>query len=88
MMMAVMIALCVVVSMICAGLLMRAFMQNRTGLLFWSAMCFIGLAIENCILFVDLVVLPTEPDLSVFRNVIAVIALCCLTYGFLWRGAE
>jgi hypothetical protein len=88
MMMAVMISLCVLVSTICAGLLLRAFFQNKSGLLFWSSMCFTGLAVENCILFVDLVLLPTEPDLSVMRNVTAVLALCCLTYGFLWRGTE
>jgi hypothetical protein len=88
MMMAVMIALCAVVSTICAALLLRAFAQNKSAMLFWSAMCFVGLAIENCVLFVDLVLLPTEPDLSLVRNISAVVALCCLCYGFLWRGAD
>lgn len=87
-MMECMLLLCVLVSSLCAILLLRAFQTNRNGLLPWTALCFIGLAVENCVLFLDLVVLPTQVDLSIVRNVSALFGLVSLSYGFLWRGNE
>jgi hypothetical protein len=43
----------------------------------WSSLCFVGLAINNVLLFVDLVFLPNV-DLSVVRSITALIALVLL----------
>jgi hypothetical protein len=70
-------------SLLCAGLLMRAYMRSRTKLLFWCAIGFGGLAIENVVLFIDLVVLPTT-DLSLVRHGAALAGLMCMLYGLIW----
>ncbi|MES2765378.1 MAG: DUF5985 family protein [Bacteroidota bacterium] len=77
--------LCVAASLTCTALLLRAYAQNRVRLLLWSGMCFIGLTINNVILFLDVVVFP-ENDLYVFRMIATIIGLLCLLYGFIWEA--
>ncbi len=50
--------LCMVTSMLCAGLLLRSYRHNRGRLLMWSSLCFVGLAINNVLLLIDLVIVP------------------------------
>jgi drug/metabolite transporter (DMT)-like permease len=76
-------ALCGATSVACALLLARGYFRTRTRLLLWSALCFIGLAINNALLFVDLVIFP-EIDLSIWRGLAAVIGMGCLLYGMIW----
>jgi hypothetical protein len=75
--------LCALTSFACALLLWRGYRRSHTRLLFWSALCFIGLALNNAFLFLDLVVLPGW-DLSLFRGLSALIGLGCLLYGMIW----
>jgi hypothetical protein len=72
--------LCAVTSAVCAILLVRSWRENRVVLLFWSALCFAGLAINNLLLFVDKVVI-TGVDLSLARSLSALIAVSVLVYG-------
>jgi hypothetical protein len=72
--------LCALTSAACAVLLLRAFGRTRVRLLFWSALCFLGLTLNNALLFVDLVVWP-ESDLSLVRGVAALVALAVLVSG-------
>jgi hypothetical protein len=67
----------------CAVLLFRGYLRRRLRLLMWSAICFVGLTINNVALFVDLVVFP-EIDLRVARLVPALIGMTLLLYGFIW----
>jgi multidrug transporter EmrE-like cation transporter len=78
--------LCAATSIMCAVLLMRAYGQSRAKLLFWSGLCFIGLAANNVLLFIDLVVVPTAVDLSVLRNSVGVGALAVLLFGLVWES--
>lgn len=73
--------LCMLTSAGCAFLLLRSFQRTRTRLLLWSSVCFTGLAINNALLFVDLVVNPDSISLLLVRNVTAFAALGALTYG-------
>ena len=75
--------LCAMTSAACAMLLFRAFCRNRTRLLLWSSLCFVGLSINNALLFADKVILPTV-DLSIWRMLSALLALCVLLYGLIW----
>jgi hypothetical protein len=75
--------LCAAMSLLCTGLLLRAYMRNKTKLLFWCAIGFAGLALENVVLFIDLVVLPTT-DLSLIRHGAALMSLLCMLYGLIW----
>ncbi len=77
--------LCAITSMICAAMLTRSYRKNRTRLLLWSSLCFLGLALNNIVLFVDLVMAPTV-DLSLWRACIALVALCLLVFGLIWEA--
>lgn len=76
-------SLCAITSLICAALLLRSHLANRTPLLFWSSLCFLGLALNNILLFIDLVVVPTI-DLSFYRAVCALAAVSVLLIGLIW----
>jgi hydrogenase/urease accessory protein HupE len=77
--------LCALTSVVCAGLLLRSYTANRSKLLLWSTLCFVGLAINNILLFVDLVVVP-DLDLRLARSGSAISALALLTFGLVWES--
>jgi hypothetical protein len=72
--------LCAATSIVCALLLFRGYRQNKTQLLFWSSLCFAGLALNNILLYLDLVVV-SSVDLSLWRNSMALISLLLLLFG-------
>ena len=76
--------LCVVTSGICAGLLLRGYARNRVPLLLWSGLCFVGLMLNNLLLFVDVHVVPLI-DLSAWRTVPALVGVLLLLYGMIWE---
>lgn len=75
--------LCAATSIVCAALLLRSYFHRRTRLLLWSSLCFIGLALNNALLFVDLVVVPTV-DLFYLRNAPGLAGLMLLVFGLIW----
>jgi hypothetical protein len=75
-------ALCTATSFACAVLLLRAYSQSRVRLLFWSGLCFIGLALNNALLFVDLQIFP-DVDLSIIRTLPALVGVLMLIYGLI-----
>ena len=79
-------ALCALTSTACALLLWRGWAETRTRLLLWSALCFVGLAVNNGVLFVDKVVAP-DVDLSTLRLSTALAALLILLAGLIWEAA-
>jgi hypothetical protein len=76
--------LCALTSALCAALLLRSYFRSRTRLLVWSSLAFVGLALNNVLLFVDLVLLPDTVDLSLLRNFLALAALSLLVFGLIW----
>ena len=66
-------------------LFFRAYSRSGVRLLFWSALAFVCLSINNVLLFVDLVVFP-EIDLRVYRLAAALIGVLFLIYGFIWES--
>jgi hypothetical protein len=77
--------LCALTSVLCAGLLLRSYRANRSKLLLWSTLCFVGLALNNILLFVDIVLVP-DVDLQFFRTGSALVALVLLTIGLVWEN--
>lgn len=75
--------LCALTSLGCAGMLLRTYLRRGTRVLLWSSLCFVGLAANNAILFVDLVVLPNV-DLSALRAVCGAAAVLVLVVGLIW----
>lgn len=76
--------LCALTSIACAGLLIRGYWQARERLLLWASLCFVGLAINNVLLFVDVIVVPAV-DLSVLRAGVALAAMALLLHGLIWE---
>lgn len=76
--------LCALTSMACAILLLRGYLRSRARLLLWSGWCFVFLALNNVLLYVDVEILPSR-DLSLVRSVSIVIALALLLYGLIWE---
>jgi hypothetical protein len=76
--------LCTIASLVAAALLLRSYRRTRSRLLMWSTCCFIGLAINNILLLVDLVVVP-DVDLRFVRSGAAVVALGMLVVGLVWE---
>lgn len=76
--------LCALTSIICAALLLRGYSQTRVRLLFWSGLCFAGLAVNNILLVVDIRVGPAL-DLEVWRTLPAVAGVALLIYGLIWE---
>lgn len=74
------------VSLTCGVLLVRAYGRVRKRLLLWSGICFLGLAVSNCLTFLDLIVLPTQIDLYVWRLLATTAAMLVLLYGLIWEG--
>lgn len=72
--------LCAITSISCAVLLFRGHRQSRSRLLFWSCLCFAGLALNNAMLLVELWTGP-HIDLRVPRTAVAVVAVGMLIYG-------
>lgn len=72
-------------SLACALLLLRGYTRSTKKLLLWSGLCFLGFAISNLLIFVDLVLVP-EIDLYRYRLAAALIAMCLLLYGLIWES--
>ncbi|MBI3471101.1 MAG: hypothetical protein HY013_07070 [Candidatus Solibacter usitatus] len=66
-----------------SGLLLRGFQRNRSRLLLWSGLCFAALALNNALVFADLVIFP-EVDLSLWRSAAGLAGLALLLYGLIW----
>lgn len=79
----VLLTLAVLTCLACTVLLYRGYLRTGARLLFWSALCFIGLSVSNVMLFFDLVLFPTEIDLRIYRLASALIGLSFLVYGFI-----
>lgn len=74
--------LCAATSIVCGVLLLRGYHLSKTQLLFWASLCFLGLAINNVILFVDLIILPGV-DLFWWRTLPAIGGMAILLYGLI-----
>lgn len=77
--------LCIATSVACTWLLVRGWRRTGTRLLFWSALCFGFLAVNNLLVFVDLIVLPLV-DLRPLRLAASLGAVTVLLWGLIWEA--
>lgn len=80
--------LCFATSSGCAFLLARSWASGRSRLLLWSALCFSLLALNNLLVVIDLVVLPTAVTLQLPRVATSLAAVAVLLFGFIWDMEE
>jgi hypothetical protein len=75
--------LCMAASLLCAGLLARAYLRDRTRLLFWTAIGFAFFALNNLTLAADMLIFP-QIDLWPLRQAFLAAGLAALLIGFVW----
>ncbi|HEY8361183.1 MAG TPA: DUF5985 family protein [Ramlibacter sp.] len=78
-------SLCALTSILCAVLLWRSWLASGARLLFWSALCFAALSVNNVLLVIDRVILPVEVNLYTWRLVAAFSAVLLLLFGLVWE---
>ena len=77
--------LCATTSLVAAAMLLRQYLRRRTRLLLWSVIGFAGLAVNNVLVYVDLVVF-AGIDLSLIRSAAGAAAMISLMYGLIWEA--
>ena len=77
--------LCALTSIMCFVLLWRSWRASGARLLFWAALCFACLSVNNVLLVVDRIILPVEVDLQIWRLVWALAAVLLLVFGLVWE---
>ncbi len=77
-------SLCALTSIACFGLLLRSWLASRHRILFWSALCFAGLSINNLVLVLDKVVF-LQVDLTLWRLGLGMVAILLLLIGLVWE---
>ena len=70
--------LCAATSVGCAGLLLFAWLGQRSRLILGTLLCFLGLATTNTLLAVDVIALPD--DRLQWRGIPAALGLAALAY--------
>lgn len=77
-------ALGALTTVLCAALLLLQHARVKQRLLLFSGLCFVGLALSNILIFVDLVVTPNI-DLYLWRIGTAIAGMGLLLYGLIWE---
>jgi hypothetical protein len=75
--------LCFLTSCACLVLLVRGYQRGGSRLLLWTALCFVFLALNSGLVFLDIVIFP-QVDLRMVRDATSLIAVATLLFGFIW----
>lgn len=81
---AIIYSLCTVLSLGIAILLWRHFRKTHSRVLYWSALCFTGLTLNNFLLVVDKLDI-VDADLTSFRQLAALLSLLLLLFGLIYE---
>jgi hypothetical protein len=65
--------------------LFRGYARTGVRLLFWSGLCFVGLMLDNVMLYVDVIVFPNV-SLEIWRKIPGLIAIMLLLFGLVWES--
>ena len=79
--------LCALTSIAAAVMLLRGYARSHARLLFWSGLCFAGLALNNILLIIDLRVI-SSVSLEFWRAIPALLGVALLVYGLVWESAR
>jgi hypothetical protein len=78
--------LCAATCLLCAVMLFRGYFRTKVRLLFWAGLCFVGLMLDNVLLYVDIVVTGPAFSLAVWRKIPGLLALMLLVFGLVWES--
>lgn len=76
--------LCALTAFVCGWFLLRAYYARQSALLFWSAVFFGIQTVNNILLVMDKLVFPSI-DMTIWRYMIALLAIMALLYGLVMR---
>lgn len=79
--------LCAATSLTAAALLLRQHRARRSPLLFWSFIAFIGLAVNNVLVYIDFS-LVQDVSLAFPRTLAGTLGMLALCYGLIWESSE
>lgn len=74
-----------ITTLLCAALLLRAFVNARKRLLLWSGLCFVGLTISNLFVVADLLLFPNV-DLYTYRLGSTAVSMTFILFGLIWES--
>jgi len=77
--------LCAMTALVCAVLLLLGSRRAGSRMLFWSGMCFAGLAFTNLVVVIDAMDLFPYENFSTLRLGSALVALMLLLYGLIFE---
>lgn len=77
--------LCAATSLTSGFLLWRAARGEGARLLFWSSLCFFGMALNNVLLYVDFHVFP-DVNMYLAPQIAQLASLIVLCYGLIWEA--
>jgi hypothetical protein len=75
--------LCAGTCLLCAVMLLRGYARTHVRLLLWSGLCFVGLMLDNVMLYVDVVVVP-DVSLIIVRKIPGLVGIVLLLFGLVW----
>lgn len=77
--------LCALTSLACAVLLLRSWLRTRSSRLpLWSALCFVGLFLNNALLAADKILFPSL-DMTMVTKLPALVGLAVFLFGLIWE---
>ncbi len=74
-----------ITTLLCATLLLRAFVKVRQRLLLWSGLCFAGLTVSNIFVVADLLLFPSI-DLYTYRVGSTALSMVLILFGLIWES--
>lgn len=74
----------ILVTLVCAVLLLRAYVRVRRGLLLWSGLCFVGLTVDSVLVLADMMLFPSL-DLFTWRLASVAVSVSLLVFGMIWE---
>ena len=77
--------LCSITALICAVMLLLGSRRTGSRMLFWSGLCFAGLAFTNLVVVVDALKLFPNENFNTLRLGSALVALSLLLYGLIFE---
>ncbi len=76
-------ASCALTAFLCFWLLLRAYRSSRYRILLWGSLCFAGFTVNNILLIIDKMYVPTI-ELQAWRSLAALVSVMILLYGLIW----
>lgn len=74
-----------VLTLFCSIMLFKGYWRSKSRLLLWSALFFVIFTLSNVLLYVDLIILPVETDLSLLRISLTLVGVLVLLFGLIWE---